>query len=88
MQVLMCFHSLFLKHCVDQTKPVCFFCSFFVGIIHVASDAALPVIVSRIPICYVLNYVTFKMPNVTVFGERDVKRVIMVKLGYEGGALI
>ena len=25
MQVLMCFHSLFLKHCVDQTKPVCFF---------------------------------------------------------------
>ena len=88
MQVLMCFHSLFLKHCVDQTKPVCFFCSFFVGIIHVASDAAPPVIVSRIPICYVLNYVTFKMPNVTVFVDCAFKEVIEVKWGHKGGALI
>ena len=66
MQVLMCFHSVFKTPCRPNKTSV-LFCSFFVGIIHVASDAALPVIVSRIPICYVLNYVTFKMPNVTVF---------------------
>ena len=27
-QVLMCFLSLFLKHCADQTRPVCFFAVF------------------------------------------------------------
>ena len=70
--------SVFKTLCRPNKTSV-LLCSFFVGIIHVASDAAILVIVPRIPICYGLKYVTLKMPTVTVFGKRDVKRVIMVK---------
>lgn len=70
--------SVFKTLCRPNKTSV-LLCSFFVGIIHVASDAAILVSIPRIPICYGLNYVTLKMPDVTVFGERCVKRVIEVK---------
>lgn len=56
MQILMCFLSPFLKHCADQTKPVCLFAASLSELFMQPQMLPSPVGVPRVPICYGLKH--------------------------------